>query len=100
MRSHWSQTLHDCENVLSQHNESNRTDKIPPETLNCINKFDEVFLTSMSDDLHTPVVLAALSEPLKTANDLLHTRKVFSIFDSNVPQLYLYIEYTNPLLLL
>ena len=29
----------------------------------------------MSDDLHTPVVLAALSEPLKTMNDLLHTRK-------------------------
>lgn len=30
----------------------------------------------MSDDLHTPVVLAALSDPLKTINDLLHTRKV------------------------
>ncbi|KAM7492951.1 hypothetical protein LguiB_027560 [Lonicera macranthoides] len=69
------QTLHDCEDVLSHHDEANRTDKIPPETLNCINKFDEVFLSSMSDDLHTPVVLAALSEPLKTANDLLHTRK-------------------------
>ncbi|KAK1372365.1 Cysteine--tRNA ligase [Heracleum sosnowskyi] len=29
----------------------------------------------MSHDLHTPVVLSALSDPLKTANDLLHTRK-------------------------
>ncbi|ERN14316.1 hypothetical protein AMTR_s00033p00195060 [Amborella trichopoda] len=31
----------------------------------------------MSDDLHTSVVLAALSEPLKTINDLLYTRKVW-----------------------
>lgn len=31
----------------------------------------------MSDDLHTPDILAALSDPLKTANDLLHTKKVF-----------------------
>lgn len=30
----------------------------------------------MSDDLHTNVVLAALTEPLKAMNDLLHTRKV------------------------
>ncbi|WRX20279.1 Cysteinyl-tRNA synthetase [Theobroma cacao] len=29
----------------------------------------------MSDDLHTPTVLAALSDPLKTINDLLHTCK-------------------------
>jgi hypothetical protein len=30
----------------------------------------------MSDDLHTSVALAAISEPLKVMNDLLHTRKV------------------------
>ncbi|KAK2393934.1 cysteine--tRNA ligase, chloroplastic/mitochondrial [Trifolium repens] len=29
----------------------------------------------MYDDLHTPVVLAGLSDPLKSINDLLHTRK-------------------------
>ena len=33
----------------------------------------------MSDDIHTPVVLAALSDPLKIINDLLHTRKVLHI---------------------
>ncbi|TYH49622.1 hypothetical protein ES332_D10G149400v1 [Gossypium tomentosum] len=68
------QTLHDCENVLSQHDKGLR-ESIPPETLNVINKFHNDFSTSMSDDLHTPVVLAALSDPLKTINDLLHTRK-------------------------
>jgi hypothetical protein len=32
----------------------------------------------MYDDLHTPVVLAGLSDPLKSINDLLHTRKVLA----------------------
>lgn len=69
------QTLHDCKDVVSQHDEASLKDNIPPQTSNCINKFHDIFLTAMSDDLHTPVVLAALSDPLKTANDLLHTRK-------------------------
>ncbi|XP_077222995.1 cysteinyl-tRNA synthetase, class Ia family protein isoform X2 [Tasmannia lanceolata] len=69
------QTLHDCELILSQHNKEIREDSIPLDTLNCINKFSSEFETSMLDDLHTPVVLAAISEPLKTINDLLHTRK-------------------------
>ncbi|XWS13197.1 hypothetical protein CRYUN_Cryun36dG0016800 [Craigia yunnanensis] len=68
------QTLHDCENVLSQR-DTGLQESIPPDTLNVINKFHNDFLASMSDDLHTPVVLAALSDPLKTINDLLHTRK-------------------------
>ncbi|KAK6279454.1 hypothetical protein POUND7_019721 [Theobroma cacao] len=68
------QTLHDCENALSQH-DTRLQGSIPPETSNAINKFHNDFLVSMSDDLHTPVVLAALSDPLKTINDLLHTRK-------------------------
>lgn len=51
-------------------------DLIPSVTENCIKRFRCDFVDSMSDDLHTPVVLAALSEPLKTINDLLHTRKV------------------------
>ncbi|KAL1078113.1 hypothetical protein V6Z11_D10G140100 [Gossypium hirsutum] len=72
------QTLHDCENVLSQHDKGLQ-ESIPPETLNVINKFHNDFSTSMSDDLHTPVVLAALSDPLKTINDLLHTRKAMRI---------------------
>ncbi|XP_057959106.1 cysteine--tRNA ligase, chloroplastic/mitochondrial isoform X2 [Malania oleifera] len=69
------QTLHDCEVVLSQHDTSSLKDSIPPDTINCISKFHHDFVTSMSDDLHTPVVVAALSVPLKTINDLLHTRK-------------------------
>lgn len=69
------QTLHDCENVLRQHDEASREDNIPAEIVDCINKFHDVFLTSMSEDLHSPVVLAAMSDPLKTANDLLHTHK-------------------------
>ncbi|XP_059658180.1 cysteine--tRNA ligase, chloroplastic/mitochondrial isoform X3 [Cornus florida] len=69
------QTLQDCEDVLSQHDEANLKRSIPPDTMDCINKFHNEVLTSMLDDLHTPVVLAALSDPLKTVNDLLHTRK-------------------------
>ncbi|GAB2275426.1 hypothetical protein Dimus_010182 [Dionaea muscipula] len=71
------QTLHDCEEALQQHNQSSlNVSSIPHDAMNCITKFQHEFLTSMSDDLHTPVVLSALSEPLKSINDLLHTRKV------------------------
>lgn len=73
---HWLQTLHDCQNAMDQ-DDMTKKDSVPPHILDCINKFYNDFLTSMSDDLHTPVVLAALSDPLKTINDLLHTRKVF-----------------------
>lgn len=76
MWSNWLQTLHDCVNVLSQNDVAVRVDLIPPDTANCINNFQNIFVDSMSDDLHTPVVLAAISDPLKTINDLLHTRKV------------------------
>nr|XP_010928295.1 cysteine--tRNA ligase, chloroplastic/mitochondrial isoform X1 [Elaeis guineensis] len=69
------QTLCDCEEVLSQHDARNLKDSIPADILNCIQKFLVDFENSISDDLHTPVVLAGLSEPLKTINDLLHTRK-------------------------
>ncbi|KAL7166061.1 hypothetical protein ACSBR2_036850 [Camellia fascicularis] len=69
------QTLHDCEVLLSQHNNVYRKDSIPPDVKSCINKFNDEVLVSMLDDLHTPVALSALSEPLKTINDLLHTRK-------------------------
>ncbi|KAE8056340.1 hypothetical protein FH972_013121 [Carpinus fangiana] len=69
------QTLHDCENVLSQNEVAIRVDSIPPDTANCVNNFQNIFEASMSDDLHTSVVLAAISDPLKAINDLLHTRK-------------------------
>ncbi|XP_044463647.1 cysteine--tRNA ligase, chloroplastic/mitochondrial isoform X2 [Mangifera indica] len=69
------QTLYDCECVLSQHDVAIGKDSVLPDTVNSIDKFHNDFVASMSDDLHTPVVLAALSDPLKTINDLLHTRK-------------------------
>uniref|UniRef100_A0A803QAH7 cysteine--tRNA ligase n=1 Tax=Cannabis sativa TaxID=3483 RepID=A0A803QAH7_CANSA len=69
------QTLHDCEDVLRQHEVTALKDSIPPNIMEEINKFQNVFVESMSDDLHTTVVLAALSDPLKTINDLLHTCK-------------------------
>ncbi|GKU87308.1 hypothetical protein SLEP1_g1731 [Rubroshorea leprosula] len=68
------QTLHDCELVLSQHDPGLQKDSVPPNILNGIKKFHDEFFASMSDDLHIAVVLAALSDPLKTINDLLHTR--------------------------
>ncbi|PNX91872.1 cysteinyl-tRNA synthetase-like protein [Trifolium pratense] len=71
------QTLYECEILLNQHDQTVRKDAVPSDTLNIIdidNLYD-VFLTSMSDDLHTPVVLAGLSDPLKSINDLLHTHK-------------------------
>ncbi|KAK4345142.1 hypothetical protein RND71_035318 [Anisodus tanguticus] len=69
------QALYDCQILLSQHDEASWKDSIPAETACCINKFQDEVLASMSDDLHTPVALAAMSDPLKLINDLLHTRK-------------------------
>ncbi|KAL3650686.1 hypothetical protein CASFOL_007089 [Castilleja foliolosa] len=70
------QTLHDCESIVTQYvSSAGLKDSIPSETATCINKFHDECLTSMLDDLHTTVALAAMSEPLKTINDLLHTRK-------------------------
>jgi len=70
--------LHDCEEILRQNSERNLEDSAPPkDTLDCIARFRSEFENSMSDDLHTPVALAALSEPLRIINDLLHTRKVW-----------------------
>ncbi|CAJ2658618.1 unnamed protein product [Trifolium pratense] len=75
------ETLYECEILLNQHDQTVRKDAVPSDTLNIIdidNLYD-VFLTSMSDDLHTPVVLAGLSDPLKSINDLLHTHKRISV---------------------
>ncbi|XP_052209630.1 cysteine--tRNA ligase, chloroplastic/mitochondrial isoform X2 [Diospyros lotus] len=69
------QTLHDCGVILSQQNDGTQKGSIPPDVLSCINKFNDEVLMSMFDDLHTPVALSALSDPLKIINDLLHTRK-------------------------
>ncbi|RVW23527.1 Cysteine--tRNA ligase, chloroplastic/mitochondrial [Vitis vinifera] len=47
------QTLHDCQNAMDQ-DDMTKKDSVPPHILDCINKFYNDFLTSMSDDLHTP----------------------------------------------
>ncbi|XP_042003945.1 cysteine--tRNA ligase, chloroplastic/mitochondrial-like isoform X3 [Salvia splendens] len=70
------QALHDSESITAQHDEASLKDSIPAEVATCINKFRDECSISMTDDLHTSVALAAISEPLKTMNDLLHTRKV------------------------
>ncbi|KAL8244497.1 hypothetical protein R6Q59_010755 [Mikania micrantha] len=70
------QTLHDCEEAVGQQDKSSLLkENIPTEILDSIESFNDVFVTSMSEDLHSPVVLSAISDPLKIANDLLHTRK-------------------------
>ncbi|VFQ60734.1 unnamed protein product [Cuscuta campestris] len=66
------QTLYDCEIALAQHGSSLKG-SVPSITAGCIDKFCDEFLTSISDDLHTPVALAAMSDPLKMINDLVHT---------------------------
>ncbi|RID62145.1 hypothetical protein BRARA_E01236 [Brassica rapa] len=69
------QTLHDCESVLGEKDSTFDDGSVPSHTLTSINSFRSEFVASMSDDLLTPVTLAAMSEPLKTINDLIHTRK-------------------------
>lgn len=82
------QTLHDCESIKVQYDEASLKDSIPSEIATCINKFQDECFISMSDDLHTTVALAAISEPLKTMNDLLHTRKVLLLSSSIYMQHY------------
>jgi cysteinyl-tRNA synthetase len=69
------QTLHDCESALGEKDSTFENGSVPSDTLTSINTFRTEFVASMSDDLLTPVTLAAMSEPLKTINDLIHTRK-------------------------
>ncbi|XXG47679.1 hypothetical protein AAC387_Pa02g2282 [Persea americana] len=69
------QTLLDCEVVLAPYREGNLKEKITPDAQKCIARFHLDFRTSMADDLHTPVVLASLLEPLKTINTVLNSLK-------------------------
>ena len=95
MGFNWLQTLHECEAFLSQHDKASLRDTIPMDVVNCIKKFCDEVLTSMSDDLHTPVIFAALSDPLKYINDLLHTRKVLG-FDRSIIKLHLWSRLLAP----
>lgn len=91
------QTLRDCEESCLQH-QSNSGDSLPASTTNCIEKLQDEYETSMSDDLHTSVALAAISEPLKVMNDLMHTRKV--IFNDKLAEiLFSAIHYSEGVLI-
>ncbi|KAJ7544038.1 hypothetical protein O6H91_09G062600 [Diphasiastrum complanatum] len=67
------QTLEDCSHSLVK--EAYSKELAARNVLDCVKDLRTTFTSSMGDDLHTPVVVAALSEPLKFMNDLLHTRK-------------------------
>uniref|UniRef100_A0A7N0T9W6 cysteine--tRNA ligase n=1 Tax=Kalanchoe fedtschenkoi TaxID=63787 RepID=A0A7N0T9W6_KALFE len=69
------QTLQDCVDFLKQQNIELQEKTIPGDILNCINKFQNDFVSAMSNDLHTSDVLAALYDPMRIINDLLNTRK-------------------------
>ncbi|KAF9596414.1 hypothetical protein IFM89_010678 [Coptis chinensis] len=70
------QTLRDCEEVLSQRSKwIARTTFLLLLKLALIN-FIMILRYLCWDDLHTPAILAAMSDPLKTINNLLHTRQV------------------------
>ncbi|KAJ3688786.1 hypothetical protein LUZ61_017950 [Rhynchospora tenuis] len=69
------QTLHECEVLLSAEEKPIAAEDSPPKTSECLQKLNRELRVCMSDDLHTPMVLSALSDPLKRINDLLHTRK-------------------------
>jgi cysteinyl-tRNA synthetase len=57
-------------------------ESLPPKPFECLEKLNKELNNCMSDDLHTAIVLAALSDPLKLMNDLLHTWKVLLLLFS------------------
>ncbi|MCO5561954.1 hypothetical protein L7F22_015580 [Adiantum nelumboides] len=67
------QTLEDCTQCVSIDDNGNLP--ISAESKACIERLQCSFRNSMADDLLTPAVIAALSEPLKIMNDLLHTKQ-------------------------
>eukprot|EP00250_Pteridium_aquilinum_P020607 c24879_g2_i1 orf=84-1796(+) len=67
------QTLEDCTVCLST--DVNVDLEISEEGKVCVERLRHSLKCSMADDLLTPAVIAALSEPLKIMNDLLHTKK-------------------------
>ncbi|KAH7446981.1 hypothetical protein KP509_01G085100 [Ceratopteris richardii] len=67
------QTLEDCAHCLSSNADAGSP--MSSEDNACIEKLQSSFQYSMADDLLTPAVIAALSEPLRIMNDLLHTKQ-------------------------
>lgn len=75
----FGQALADCEQVLSEQDNKEASGNPSKEASELAESFKATFKSSMADDLHTPVVVAAFSDPLKLMNNLLHTRKVQAI---------------------
>ncbi|KAL2630897.1 hypothetical protein R1flu_015583 [Riccia fluitans] len=67
------QTLADSVEFLND--TSSESQPASKEVQDCVKAMKSTFFTAMSDDLLTPVAVAAFSEPLKLMNDLLHTKK-------------------------
>ena len=67
------QTLADAEAALvSSEASTGASEQDPPESQGIIDSVE----AALCDDLNTPQAIALLSEPLKSLNDLLHTKKV------------------------
>lgn len=73
------QALADCEQVLNEQDNKEASGNPSKEATELAKSFKATFKSSMADDLHTPVVVAAFSDPLKFMNNLLHTRKVHTL---------------------
>lgn len=69
------QTLKDCEEFLSGHVRQSIAQPIPNDIQDCINRIQNAFASSMSNDLHIGMALDAVSEPLKIMNDIMFTRQ-------------------------
>lgn len=67
------QALADCNQILSEQGKGNEA--VSKEALEYAKSMKAALTSSMADDLCTPVAIAALSEPLKLMNDLMHTKK-------------------------
>lgn len=69
------QALADAEQVLNEQGSKEATGNPSKEATELAKSFKAIFKSSMADDLHTPVVVASFSDPLKFMNNLLHTKK-------------------------
>jgi hypothetical protein len=68
------QALADCNQILNEQGKGNEA--VSKEASEYAKSMKAALTSSMADDLCTPVAIAALSEPLKLMNDLMHTKKV------------------------
>lgn len=75
------QTLADAEGALVSSDASGGALEHSSESQGIIKSVE----AALCDDLNTPQAIALLSEPLKSLNDLLHTKKVRAILLQDFP---------------